>query len=144
MKCTTIFSIDRYASLAMFRNVLEASSNRSVRRTCRTRRALTFVSPFQLLRKIPNERLGSGAEDVADIKRQPFFDQIDWEKLEARKITPPWKPSVSGPTDLTQVDKVFTQEIVSPSVQEHFLGSVTNRDPLFVGFTFVHEGHMNN
>ncbi|CAF1270132.1 unnamed protein product [Adineta steineri] len=97
----------------------------------------------QLLRKVPGERLGSGAEDVADIKRQPFFDQIDWEKLEARKIAPPWKPSVSGPTDLGQVDKVFTQETISPSVQEHYLGSVTNKDPLFNGFTYVHEAHLN-
>jgi serum/glucocorticoid-regulated kinase 3 len=97
----------------------------------------------QLLRKSPSERLGSGPEDVADIKRQPFFDQIDWEKLEARKIPPPWKPSVSGPTDLGQVDKVFTQETISPSVQEHYMGSVTNKDPLFNGFTYVHEAHLN-
>jgi hypothetical protein len=96
-----------------------------------------------LLRKLPSERLGSGPEDVADIKRQPFFDQIDWEKLEARKIPPPWKPSVSGPTDLGQVDKVFTQETISPSVQEHYMGSVTNKDPLFNGFTYVNEAHLN-
>lgn len=99
---------------------------------------------FQLLRKVPSERLGSGAEDVAEIKRQPFFDQIDWEKLEARKIPPPWKPSVSGPGDVTQVDKVFTQETISPSVQEHYLGSVTNKDPLFNGFTYVNEAHLHH
>jgi len=97
----------------------------------------------QLLKKIPAERLGSGPEDVADIKRQPFFDPIDWEKLEARKIPPPWKPSVSGPTDLGQVDKVFTDELISPSVQDHYCGSVTNKDPLFNGFTYVHEAHLN-
>ena len=96
------------------------------------------------MRKIPSERLGSGPEDVNDVKRQPFFDQIDWEKLEARKIPPPWKPPVTGPTDLTQVDKVFIQEAVSPSVQDHFIGSVTNRDPLFNGFTYVGETHMNS
>jgi len=98
----------------------------------------------QLLRKVPTERLGSGPEDVADIKRQPFFDQIDWEKLEARKIPPPWKPPVSGPTDLTQVDKVFIQEAVSPSVQEQYIGSVTNKDPMFNGFTYVGEAHLNS
>ncbi|CAF1598201.1 unnamed protein product, partial [Didymodactylos carnosus] len=48
----------------------------------------------QLLRKNPAERLGSGPDDVGEIKRQPFFDQIDWEKLELRKIQPPWKPPV--------------------------------------------------
>ncbi|CAF3351608.1 unnamed protein product [Rotaria socialis] len=98
----------------------------------------------QLLRKLPNERLGSGPDDVNEIKRQPFFDQIDWEKLEARKIAPPWKPSVSGPTDLGQVDKVFTQETISPSVQEHYIGSVTNKDPLFNGFTYMPETLIND
>ena len=96
------------------------------------------------MRKLPNERLGSGAEDVNDIRRQPFFDQIDWEKLEARKIPPPWKPPVSGPTDLGQVDKVFIQEAVSPSVQEQFIGSVRNQDPLFVGFTYVRDANLNS
>jgi hypothetical protein len=33
--------------------------------------------------------LGHGTEDVIEIKRQPFFDQIDWEKLDARQIPPP-------------------------------------------------------
>jgi serine/threonine protein kinase len=97
----------------------------------------------QLLRKTPTERLGSGPEDVNEIKRQPFFDAIDWEKLEARKIPPPWKPPVSGPAGLDQVDTVFTQETISPSVQEQYIGSVTNKDPNFMGFTYVNDAHLN-
>ena len=97
-----------------------------------------------MLRKTPSERLGSGPEDVADIKRQPFFDPIDWDKLDTRKITPPWKPSVSGPADLGQVDKVFTQELVSPSVNNCYMESSANKDPLFNGFTYIREKHLSD
>ena len=95
------------------------------------------------MKKAPTERLGSGPEDVAEIKVHPFFDQIDWEKLEARKILPPWKPSVTSPTDLNQIPKEFIQEAVSPSLQEQYIGSVTNKDPLFNGFTYVHDTDLN-
>jgi len=33
-----------------------------------------------LLNRNPDERLGSGADDVEEIKRQPFFKNMDWEK----------------------------------------------------------------
>lgn len=97
-----------------------------------------------MLRKIPSERLGSGPEDVVEIKRQPFFDQIDWEKLEARKITPPWKPDVKDPTSVQAISKEFIDEPVSLSLREPFIGSVTNRDPLFNGFTYVNNAPLNN
>ncbi|CAF3645275.1 unnamed protein product [Rotaria sordida] len=98
----------------------------------------------QLLRKSPNERLGSGPEDVAEIKRHPFFEQIDWEKLEARKIPPPWKPSVSGPTDLTQIPKEFIDAGVSPGVTDQYMGSVTNKGSSFPGFTYIHDTDLNS
>ncbi|CAF0921870.1 unnamed protein product [Rotaria sordida] len=105
-------------------------------------RARNFIE--QLLRKTPGERLGSGPQDVADIKRQSFFDQIDWEKLEARKSSPPWKPSVSDPADISLVDKMFIQKEIPSSVGEHYIGSVTNKDPLFNGFTYAPDTHLNN
>jgi serum/glucocorticoid-regulated kinase 3 len=98
----------------------------------------------QLLRKSPSERLGSGPEDVAEIKRQPFFDQIDWDKLEARKIPPPWKPSVNSPTDLNQIPKEFIDAGVSPSVNEQYIGSITNKGSSFPGFTYVHDADLNS
>jgi hypothetical protein len=97
-----------------------------------------------LLRKSPSERLGSGPEDVAEIKRQPFFDQIDWDKLEARKIPPPWKPSVNSPTDLNQIPKEFIDAGVSPSVNEQYIGSITNKGSSFPGFTYVHDADLNS
>ncbi|CAF1553285.1 unnamed protein product [Adineta ricciae] len=98
----------------------------------------------QLLRKSPSERLGSGSEDVTEIKRQPFFDQIDWEKLEAKKIPPPWKPSVTSPTDLNQIPREFIDSGVSPSVHEAYVGSVTQNGSSFPGFTYVHDADLNS
>ncbi len=97
-----------------------------------------------MLRKSPSERLGSGAEDVAEIKRQPFFEQIDWEKLETKKIPPPWKPSVTSSTDLNQIPKEFIDAGVSPSVHEPYIGSITNKGSSFPGFTYVHDTDLNS
>ena len=46
-----------------------------------------------LLTRDPAQRLGvNGAEEI---KRHPFFAKhIDWQKLLAKKIQPPFKPSV--------------------------------------------------
>ena len=46
-----------------------------------------------LLQRNPAKRLGAnGAEEI---KRHPFFDKyIDWNRLLAKKIQPPFKPSV--------------------------------------------------
>ena len=46
-----------------------------------------------LLQRNPAKRLGSGGAE--EIKRHPFFSKhIDWHRLLAKKIQPPFKPSV--------------------------------------------------
>lgn len=61
------------------------------------------VSPFavvfvcqQFMTKNPSRRLGcvvsQGAE--AAIRVHPFFKDIDWESLEARKVKPPFRPKI--------------------------------------------------
>ena len=49
-----------------------------------------------LLNRDPARRLGvNGAEEI---KRHPFFEKhIDFKKLLAKKIQPPFKPSVASP-----------------------------------------------
>ena len=45
-----------------------------------------------LLNKIPEERLGSKS-NINNIKESPFFNDIDWTKLENKEIDPPYKPN---------------------------------------------------
>lgn len=48
---------------------------------------------FQLLDRDPKSRLGM-CEDVEPIRGEKFFASIDWKKLEAREIDPPFRPEV--------------------------------------------------
>lgn len=49
---------------------------------------------FQLLEKDVTIRLGSMGGPEGDIKYHPFFDEINWDKLERRELDPPFKPQV--------------------------------------------------
>lgn len=50
--------------------------------------------PKQLLEKDATIRLGSLGAGDGDIIYHPFFNKINWEKLERREYTPPFKPEV--------------------------------------------------
>ncbi|XP_009991560.1 PREDICTED: G protein-coupled receptor kinase 5-like [Chaetura pelagica] len=45
-----------------------------------------------LLAKDPRQRLGCGAEGAAEVKRHPFFRTINFKRLEAGIMTPPFVP----------------------------------------------------
>lgn len=49
---------------------------------------------FQLFERNPLDRLGMPTCPAGSINSQPFFRGIDWEKLEARQISPPFKPKI--------------------------------------------------
>ena len=75
---------------------------------------LTLV---QLLTRDPTRRLGAGKADAEEIKRHPFFSRhIDWNRLLAKKIQPPFKPSVASAVDTSNFDPQFTHEAPTDSV----------------------------
>lgn len=105
-----------------------------------------------LLTRDPAQRLGANGAD--EIKRHPFFARhIDWRKLLAKKIQPPFKPSVESSTDTSNVrsslssslytradmppqfDAEFTSEPPMDSVVEDSHLSKTAQDQ-FEGFTW--------
>ncbi|KDQ16691.1 hypothetical protein BOTBODRAFT_30613 [Botryobasidium botryosum FD-172 SS1] len=87
-----------------------------------------------LLSRDPATRLGAnGAEEI---KRHPFFAKaIDWNKLWAKQIQPPFKPSVSGLIDVSNFDAEFTSEMPQDSVVDDTELSKTVQER-FVGFTY--------
>ncbi|ORY73875.1 kinase-like domain-containing protein [Leucosporidium creatinivorum] len=88
-----------------------------------------------LLTRDPALRLGvNGAEEI---KRHPFFAKhIDFKKLMAKAIKPPFKPSVESAADTSNFDTEFTSEAPMDSVVEdsHLSESVQAN---FQGFTYV-------
>jgi RAC serine/threonine-protein kinase len=64
----------------------------------------------KLLVKDPDGRLGSGPADGQDIMDHPFFSPIDFEKLYNLEIKAPFVPKIKSKTDVSNFDKVFTDE----------------------------------
>ena len=46
-----------------------------------------------LLQKKPEHRLGCGPRGVEEIKEHAFFESIDWGRLEAGYVDPPFVPN---------------------------------------------------
>jgi serine/threonine protein kinase len=42
-----------------------------------------------LLNRNPSKRLGAGQDGADEIKRHPFFDSIDWNRVANKQITVP-------------------------------------------------------
>ncbi|XP_078090947.1 serine/threonine-protein kinase N2-like [Mustelus asterias] len=64
----------------------------------------------RLLRRNPERRLGSSERDAEEVKKQPFFRDIDWQALLAKKVKPPFVPTISGREDVSNFDEEFTAE----------------------------------
>lgn len=61
-----------------------------------------MLSDYML--KQPKDRLGyNGCEEI---KEHPFFENIDWVKLNRKAVDAPYKPRVNGEYDLSNIDRV--------------------------------------
>ncbi|XP_059495852.1 serine/threonine-protein kinase N2 isoform X1 [Stegostoma tigrinum] len=64
----------------------------------------------RLLRRNPERRLGSSERDAEEVKKQPFFREIDWQALLAKKVKPPFVPTIRDREDVSNFDEEFTAE----------------------------------
>ncbi|CBY11270.1 unnamed protein product [Oikopleura dioica] len=63
------------------------------------------------LNKDPNDRLGCiGENGFQDIINHEFFRSIDWQLLESKQISPPYKPYIRDEMGLDNFDTQFTEE----------------------------------
>lgn len=70
----------------------------------------------RLLIKDPRRRMG--ARGLDELRPHPFFQSLDWEKVERREVTAPYIPAVSGETGTENFEDVFTREKPVDSVAE--------------------------
>ncbi|KAM6992895.1 serine/threonine-protein kinase Sgk1 isoform 2-T2 [Tautogolabrus adspersus] len=94
-----------------------------------------------LLQKDRTKRLGC-TDDFIEIKNHMFFSPINWDDLNAKKITPPFNPNVTGPNDLRHFDPEFTDEPVSSSIgcspdSALVTASIKEAAEAFVGFSYA-------
>lgn len=62
---------------------------------------------FQLLAKDPKERLGCRGSGGVEVKQHPIFRNINFKRLEAHMLDPPFVPDVSS------------QGVIGPSAEQN-------------------------
>ncbi|KAM5145611.1 RAC-beta serine/threonine-protein kinase A [Mantella aurantiaca] len=66
-----------------------------------------------LLKKDPKQRLGGGPNDAQEVKDHRFFSCINWQDVDQRKLTPPFKPQVTSEIDTRYFDDEFTAQSIT-------------------------------
>lgn len=62
----------------------------------------------KLLTREPELRLGSGPTDAQEIMSHAFFRNINWDDIYHKRVTPPFFPQITNPTDTSNFDSEFT------------------------------------
>ncbi|XP_053182228.1 serine/threonine-protein kinase N2-like [Scomber japonicus] len=90
----------------------------------------------KLLKRNPLKRLGAGERDANELKGEKFFETIDWEALLAKKVKPPFLPSIKESVDVSNFDSEFTrlQPILSPPSKPFILSA--EQQEAFADFDF--------
>ena len=96
-----------------------------------------------LLQKDPLRRLGGGSGDLRELKEHAFFNKHpslpppNWDDLLAKKIPPPYKPTVDSEVDVRNFDPEFTEnenpDLTPPDRTDPISGKGEGVD--FKGFT---------
>ncbi|XP_058805393.1 ribosomal protein S6 kinase beta-1-like [Phymastichus coffea] len=87
-----------------------------------------------LKRQVP-QRLGAGSDDAEPIRKHSFFSHLNWQDVTARRLVPPFKPSLKSADDTSQFDEQFTATVPVDSPVESMLSESANM--IFQGFTYV-------
>ncbi|TKS80079.1 Serine/threonine-protein kinase N2 [Collichthys lucidus] len=91
----------------------------------------------RLLRRSPERRLGAGERDAEEVKKHLFFRNMDWNGLLAKKVKPPFVPTIQGSNDVSNFDDEFTSEapILTPPREPRALNS--DEQNMFSDFDYI-------
>ncbi|KAI9216696.1 kinase-like domain-containing protein [Blastocladiella britannica] len=95
-----------------------------------------------LLNRDAQARLGSSHADGEEVKRHPYFADVDWEALRRKKVVPPFKPVVESETDVSNFDPTFTGSVPTESLPNTSTPLSETLQDHFKGFTFNGESNM--
>ena len=91
----------------------------------------------QLLERDPEKRI----QDPKEIMNHQYFEGLDWQKLNAKEITPPYIPQVTSSDSIENIDTSFTTKDVKLEDE----GPVSNEEQKdFTGFTWQPTNLLNN
>jgi len=91
-----------------------------------------------LLEREENKRLGGGKDDYKEIQQHPFFSPIDWDKLYAKKIPPPFVPESQKGDDEKAIN--FDQEFTGEQVRDSIVQSISKEENKEFGDEFNFNG----
>uniref|UniRef100_A0A7N6F9E7 protein kinase C n=1 Tax=Anabas testudineus TaxID=64144 RepID=A0A7N6F9E7_ANATE len=91
----------------------------------------------RLLRRSPERRLGAGERDAEEVKKHLFFRNVDWNGLLAKKVKPPFVPTIQDANDVSNFDDEFTSEapILTPPREPRVLNS--EEQNMFSDFDYI-------
>ncbi|UJR33279.1 hypothetical protein I4U23_020733 [Adineta vaga] len=82
-----------------------------------------------LMTKNPQKRLGCHSTDgEREIKDHSFFRRIDWLRIEARELQPPFKPKIKNPRLAENFDKCFTNNPLKMTACDPLVLATINED----------------
>ncbi|KAM9846142.1 protein kinase C theta type [Aulostomus maculatus] len=90
---------------------------------------------IKLFVREPEERLGM----KGNIRQHSFFSSTDWNALEQRQVTPPFRPTLTSPSDCSNFDKEFINEKPRLSCADRTLINSVDQT-MFRNFSFINPG----
>lgn len=87
----------------------------------------------KLLVKDPRRRLGGGESDAEELKRHPFFQNLDWDAVARREVPAPFVPALEHAADTRNFADEFTRMPPTDSPAH----APKHSDKLFLGYSYV-------
>jgi hypothetical protein len=89
--------------------------------------------------------MGMGREGAADIQNHSWFTGLDWDKLFAKEVSPPWTPDVKNVMDFKYVPKRLQAADARDSEIEDGTGAAeVSAGAKWDEFTFVQKSKLND
>jgi serine/threonine protein kinase len=85
------------------------------------RESIDFIQ--SLLKKNPEERLGSGTNGADHVMAHAFFSNIEWDDLYHKRVAAPFVPAPTGRTDVSNFNPEFTN-LDTQAVMEDLRGTL--------------------